>query len=620
MTFTQLYAVLCVPLLLAAGAYKLLFTYTDLDDPLVYAASAGAFLAFSVLGFEVERHHFRERHDKLDNASRMARFILGLPVLYSLSLCLGVFSYAFFSRITLLIFLGLSFLGLTGGLWFLLKDNQIRGRRVYTQRYMERIGRANLPQGDRGFPFAGVPIAMKDNLHRAYIGTTGSGKTTAIKQDMAYILPLIGKGPDSLRAAIWDPTTELFGFVSKIAKCPVYTTHPFDKRGRSWAMCKDIRTPKAALQFAVTLIPREEGPNSYFSNGARVLVRAVLLSFILNSPDFWTFRDVLLACESETVLRAVLGRNKTTRRAIAKFLDAKEKTSVLSTLEAFIDEYAPMAACWSKAEPISLREFCEGNFILVFAQDEESPESLALINGLMIRYLSQQLLSQKTNEELKREGKPQRHSFIFLDELRELAGRLPIPLTALLTRGRKYGVTCINGWQSRPGMVDALNPNRAAEIIAMHSLIGMLRVQDEDSKAFSEIVGEREVERTTKTTSSSGNSYNSQIVRETIALPTNFSELATGEGYFLAPTPLGLWKTRLPPPVKEVHDETVPPNFDPRPEYGKLREQEREIDVNDPDQWLEPWNKDDLKRLKLPDWLLDAEKSRPKIADPQRSN
>jgi hypothetical protein len=232
----------------------------------------------------------------------------------------------------------------------------------------------------------------------------------------------------------------------------------------------------------------------------------------------------------------------------------------------------------------------------------------------MIRFLSQQLLSQKTNEELKREGKPQRHSFIFLDELRELAGRLPIPLTALLTRGRKYGVTCINGWQSRPGMVDALNPNRAAEIIAMHSLIGMLRVQDEDASHFSQLIGQREVERTSKTTNSNGNSNGPQIVQEVIAPPSNFSELATGEGYFLAPTPLGLWKTRLPPPVKEVYDDTVPPNFVPRPERGKFLEQKLEIDVNAPHQWLEPWNEDDLKRLKLRDSPRDDGKSRPKIA------
>src|SRR5207253_759716 len=116
-------------------------------------------------------------------------------------------------------------------------------------------------------------------------GTTGSGKTTEIKRDMTACLPLIGKGPESARAAIFDPKTELLDYVTKLATCPVHTLHPFDARGKSWAMCRDIRSPKAALQFAVTLIPREEGPNSYFSNAARAIVRAVLMSFILNNKS-----------------------------------------------------------------------------------------------------------------------------------------------------------------------------------------------------------------------------------------------------------------------------------------------------------------------------------------------
>src|SRR5262249_4982596 len=135
---------------------------------------------------------------------------------------------------------------------------------IYTQRYAAKIAQANLPPGVPVLPMAGVPVPIRASVHRAYVGMTGSGKTTAIMEDMARILPEIGKGPDSLRAAIWDPKTELFGFVSKTATCPVYTTHPFDIRGRSWAMCTDIRTPKNVLQFAFTLIPRQEGPTHSF--------------------------------------------------------------------------------------------------------------------------------------------------------------------------------------------------------------------------------------------------------------------------------------------------------------------------------------------------------------------
>jgi hypothetical protein len=603
MTYTQLYAVICLPLLLAGGACRLLWAYTHLDDPLVYASSVGVGLAFSLLGYEIEGCYFRHAPQPHEALLRVGRFVAGLPLLYALSLGLLALAYLF-PQVPLLLSLCVFLLSSAGGLYILLSDNHIRGRRIHTQRYAQKLGQGALPPEDPGFPFSGVPVPMKQSLHRAYIGTTGSGKTTAIKEDLSRILPLIGKGPDSLRAAIWDPKTELFGFMSKIATCPVYTTHPFDIRGRSWALCKDIRTPKAVLQFAFTLIPKQEGPNSFFSNAARLIVQRVLLSFILNTPDDWTFRDLLLACETEPALRAILYRNRITKPAIAKYLDAREKSGVLAELGTFTEDYAPIAGCWAKAEPISLRDFCQGNSIILFAQDEQAPEALALINSLMIRYLIQELLSHKTNDELRREGKPQRQTFLFLDELRELAGRIPVPLTNALTRGRGYGLTCINGWLSNPGLKDALNPNRAAEIIGMHSLLGVLRLQDEDTGSFiSGLLGDREVGRLSKTIGQNGTSRSYQITHEKLLPVTDLTVLPTGTGYFFGPPPVGAWKATLPPPVDKTHDDTTVPNFLPRPEYGILLSEN--LEVHEPHQWLEPWNEEDLKRLKLPLQLLN---------------
>jgi hypothetical protein len=606
-TLTQLYAALCLPLLLTRVAFELLVACSDLPHPFIYAAALGVFLAFSLLGYEVEGYYFREVCEGKARLPRMLWFILGVPASYTVSLGLGVLGYALFPDLGFLVAVPVCVLSLSGSLWYLLTDQHHRGRRIYTARYMRGTGEAHLPPGDQGFPFGTVAVPSKMSPHRCYVGTTGSGKTTAIINDMAAFLPSIGQGPGPSLAIIYDPKTEFYEPVSRLAKCPIHTMHPFDIRGKAWALCKDLRTPKAALQFAVTLIPREEGPNSYFSNAARALVRSLIMSFILNSPD-WAFRDLLLACESERSLRAVLSRNKITRRAIGKYLDIREKSSVLSTLDTFIDEYAPIAACWTKAEPISLREASEGNCVLILAQDEESPESLALINGLMIRFLTQMLLRQTTNEQLRREGKPERQVFLFLDEIRDIADRLPKPLTALLTRGRAYGISCVNGWQSDPGMKDALNPNRAAEIIAMHGLIGMLRVQDDETaKKFAAIIDEREVLRKSSSTSSSGTSHNWQITNERVVMPGAFSELATGEGYFLGPPPLALWNAKLPPPVAIPSGDAVVPNFIARPEFGKLMEPEKETDVLDPHQWLEPWNKTDLERLKLPLELLDDE-------------
>jgi len=315
----------------------------------------------------------------------------------------------------------------------------------------------------------------------------------------------------------------------------------------------------------------------------------VITSFILNSPKSWTFRDLILACETEATLRAILGRNPLTTRTIAKYLDAKEKGSVLSELDTFLDEYSPIAACWAKAKPVSLRKFTEGRCILLLAQDEEAPDALTLINGLMFRFVTQQLLRHMTNEQLLREGKPMRRTFLLLDELRDIAGRMTDPLTAILTRGRAYGISCLGAWQSHRGMIDAVNENRAPEIIGLCSYLGMLRVREHETSLYlSQVCGEREVYRKSQDGSK-------QLVKEQTVMPEELADLPGDRlhSYFYGPPPLGLWKAELPWPERKPRAEDTPVDFVPRP---------------DSDQYLASWTKEDLQRLKLPLSLLDEQK------------
>src|SRR5262249_2535936 len=169
----------------------------------------------------------------------------------------------------------------------------------------------------------------------------------------------------------------------------------------------------------------QEGPNAYFSNSARSLMDGVLNSFILNSKDCWRLRDLFLGCETEPRLRAILSRNEETKPLIARYLDAEEKTSILSELDTHMRPFRPIIGCWSRAEPISLREWVEGNFVLLLPYDETAREQILLLNGLVFDFLTQQLLGFRTNEQLRAEGLPERRSFIYLDEIRDIAGKLP---------------------------------------------------------------------------------------------------------------------------------------------------------------------------------------------------
>jgi hypothetical protein len=599
MIFTQLYAAAIVPAILAWSSFRLT-THFGVNLLVSLGAALLIFLASAWLGYEVEHHYFREVSEGKAKYPRLFVFLLGLPLIYGASLLLGAGVHVLFPELSASVPIAASLAALASGMCLLLHDNHHRGRRLFTERYVSRIARAELPEGDEGIPLGRVPIPTeKACTHICFVGTTGSGKTTAIKRVMDTVLRSIAGAAFSSRALVYDPKTEFFGWLS--AQAPCYTINPFDRRGRAWQMCKDIRTPKAAAQFAFTLIPQEHGNNAFFSNGARAVFGALVESFILNSPDDWTFADLHNARDSKERLRELLARNDITKSVITKYLDAKECGSLLTTLDTYLNPFRPIAACWAKAEPISLSEWVDGNFVLILPQDETARAPLGLLNGLIFEFLTQQLLGYKTNEQLKAEGRRPRRTYLFLDELRDIADTLNKPLTSILTRGRAWGISCISGWQSQSGLIDAINQNRGPEVFGMHSYIGMLRVQEkETAEHLSRLCGDRDVYRD----SGAGKPH---LATEHVVLPTDFSELGTNpiETYFLAPPPLGLWKGVVPFPEKRIKNVDIQPDFLPRPES---------------DQYLLPWTKEDLERLKLPLSLLDDPKSPDDQHQPARPN
>jgi type IV secretory pathway TraG/TraD family ATPase VirD4 len=368
-----------------------------------------------------------------------------------------------------------------------------------------------------------------------FIGATGSGKTTAIKEILSKVIPLIGTSKESIRCVVYDPKTEFYGYLSQLATCPVYTLHPLDIRSCSWDAAKSVRTPMDEHQFAASIIPVVEGPNAYFSKAAREVVETVLQSFNLHSPGDWTFRDCILGCETERRLRAILSRDESTQSAIQKYLDANEATSILSELDTHLRPFRPIAACWSRARPINLEDFVQGQFILILPMERKARDQLCLLNGLIVNYLSQLLLAQKTNDQLRREGLPERLTFIFLDELRDIAKHLS-DLTNFFTLGRAYGISNIIGYQSQEGLIDALDPNRAPKLLGQCHYRGLLPVtENETAEYLSRMCQEKEVYR-----NSQGGPP--QISRETLVLPAAFSLLGSDmlRGYYLAPEPLGL--------------------------------------------------------------------------------
>ena len=249
MNFTQIYAAIILPVLAARTFLHVARLVAGSRSTPGYALALMILALLAYVGWEVERYYFREVKEGKERLPWLCRFLLGLPVVYGLSLLPLVFA----PKAPLAFLLGGAILAL--GIWFLVTDGHHRGRRVFTQRYMDPISRRDLPPGDQGIPFGNLPVPTeKACTHTTIVGTTGSGKTTALKARMAVVLGKVGKSSESMRALMYDPKTEFFGFASTHATCPVYTLNPFDKRCRSWDVCKDVRDPKAANQLSFTLL------------------------------------------------------------------------------------------------------------------------------------------------------------------------------------------------------------------------------------------------------------------------------------------------------------------------------------------------------------------------------
>ena len=491
---SRVYATTILPLVFAIASKWFLRSWgMSSGAAFLFALAVGLILWLA--GDEIESYYFREIHEGRDRLHRVVRFALLLPAIYAAGL-VALSLPVWLAVIPVSFAVALATGVCTVCLWFFLQDDHHRGGRLYRHNYAEKLARQQLQPGDQTVPFGGVPIALHAlDQHMCFIGTTGSGKTTAIKQIMAEVMPLIGKSERSLRAVVYDPKTEFFAFLSNHATCPVHSLHPLDIRGKSWDMAKSIRTPMLENQFAVNLIPVVEGPNEYFRNAARSVLATVIGSFNLHSPGNWTFGDVIHGCESDPRIRAILSRDETTKSCIQKYLDAREASSILSELDTHLRPFRPIAACWARAESISLEDFVHGQTILILPMHRSAMDQLLRLNGLIFNCLSQLLLAEKTNEQLKRERLPERQTFVFFDEVRDIAKHLN-DIKNFFTLGRAYGISNIIGYQSQEGLKDALDQNRAPELLGQCHYRGLLPVNEKETAQYlSQMCQEREVYR-----------------------------------------------------------------------------------------------------------------------------
>jgi hypothetical protein len=307
----------------------------------------------------------------------------------------------------------------------------------------------------------------------------------------------------------------------------------------------------------------------------------------------WEFRDVILLVKSPKRLKQILALRPETEHLLHYFEEERTAANIVATIETrIVARFEPIAAAWSKAkEKVSLRDWVEGEFILVLANDEAVKSALDAINQVIFKRVSDLLLSQSESES--------RRSWLFLDEARA-AGKLD-GLSELLTRGASVGACVVLGFQDIEGLQAVYGPageKLANELVGQCANKAIFRLQSpQTAKWASDSVGEHEMyeRHDSTTTGGSGNSstVSWQLVKREAVLPSQFMSLPPTNpengltGLYSSPH-IGVFWSNLPgeylecvlrPRRRDV------PDFVPRPVQ---------------DQYLAPWSDEDSKRLGIP--------------------
>jgi len=148
-------------------------------------------------------------------------------------------------------------------------DRHYRRGALLADRPTAPRARSRQRERDAGITLAGTPVPAQDETkHFKLIGTTGTGKSTAIHEIMTSAL---SRGD---RAVIADPDG---GYLQRFYRPDRgdVVLNPFDPRSVTWDLFSEIKSEYDVEQLARSLIPDHEGQDRIWRGYARTFFTAV---------------------------------------------------------------------------------------------------------------------------------------------------------------------------------------------------------------------------------------------------------------------------------------------------------------------------------------------------------
>jgi type IV secretory pathway TraG/TraD family ATPase VirD4 len=345
--------------------------------------------------------------------------------------------------------------------------------------YRPRRAPAYAPYGR--LTLAGVPISPADELkHFKFIGTTGTGKSTAIGELLASALR---RGD---RAVVSDPDGAYAARFASRYRGDVIL-NPFEPDSVRWDLYGELHAAYDSEQLASALIPSSEDPASQEWRGyARTLVSAVLRRSRLDGQrdpaELWR----LLAVASSEELRAVVAGTPA-----QPFLEPDNARMFSSIRSVAVSAMAALEYIQAqRAAPFSVRGWIRvGRGVLFIPYRAGQIAALRSIIATWIRLAIFEVMNRPPQCD-------QRLWFVVdeLDALGAIDG-----LKDALARLRKFGGRCVLGFQSVAQVSGTYGHADAQTILENCGTTLILRCsaseQGGTSQFASRLIGEREVIR-----------------------------------------------------------------------------------------------------------------------------
>ena len=393
---------------------------------------------------------------------------------------------------------------------------------------------------------AGIPVAPLDETkHFKLLGTTGTGKSTAIRELLAGALE---RGD---RAIIADPDGGYLARFRDTSRGDVIL-NPFDPASLKWDLFGEIENRYDIDQLARSLLPDPGGPDRSWIGYARTFFSAVTRqAHEAGVTDLRELYDLLVVTDTRE-LRGLL-----TGTAAQPFLEEQNGRmfdsirSVTSSAVASLDYIAQQTT-----GPLSIRQW---------VRERGSDGSAGKGGVLFIPYKAGQIAALRSTisawmrlaifESMSQPEGDQRLWFVVdeLDALGQIDG-----LKDALARLRKFGGRCVLGFQSISQVSSTYGKGEAQTIVENCGNTLILRCSGSDhggtANFASRLIGQREVLRTSRSQSRrpmeflSSTTLSEHVGIESAVMDSEIEQLPDLSGYLKFASQPNWRRVSLPPP------------------------------------------------------------------------